>query len=387
MIPDTQQYKKEDQPPPGPDMQQASEQLAAIGRQIDLSHAIEVAQLGDLNLAEAILRENLRELPSHKAWDTLARICAQRGELEKARSCWEEALKLEKECQECQAGIDRIQKIQKSAARSYGWPVILRRLFFSTAILLIIITGFILTQNSIGNLYALSYQTLEEVEKNQPGSGDVTSLFETQQVLLGSVDKSLEIIANTPQANASSTDNGIPIIENQEQILQHLENSQMDLDQMIESVESIQLTQTASTLQSTPIPDPVLVQHEAVTVAISEKGEREIIFRQGLFRYETLLSSSGQEVLREIAYQLEPFVGKTNIRVIGFTDDLEKGNGYLALKRAVEVVAFFDAYTQLPKTMFIIEDPGVRPAPYPNDSWENRANNRTVILVISPNEE
>jgi type VI secretion system protein ImpK len=121
-----------------------------------------------------------------------------------------------------------------------------------------------------------------------------------------------------------------------------------------------------------------------------ERNDCVIIFDSGLFARGAELKPDAKTTLTELGRQLEPYVGRLALRVIGHTDDLPmpaerefRDNIALGMARAVAVVDHLRATTRLPSSMFTMISPGEHLTPYANDTPENRERNRTVVIRLS----
>ncbi len=138
-------------------------------------------------------------------------------------------------------------------------------------------------------------------------------------------------------------------------------------------------------------PPPELKLEIAGVDVNTQPGLIEVRFDSGLFEYGTMLTSQAEQLLTILGLQLEPYVGRITIAVIGCTDDLPvRGapqyldNIGLGRRRAGVVIDYLRATSRLPDAMFTIQSSTGLPSPYANDSAANRAGNRTAVLRISP---
>lgn len=115
-----------------------------------------------------------------------------------------------------------------------------------------------------------------------------------------------------------------------------------------------------------------------------------ISFEDGIFGVGTQLMPAARRALLTFARQLAPYGNRLSITVIGCTDNTPmnpgsryKDNADLGLARAREVAHVLGSAAGLPDDVFHIMSYGERWAPFPNDTPQNRARNRTVVLRIS----
>jgi type VI secretion system protein ImpK len=121
----------------------------------------------------------------------------------------------------------------------------------------------------------------------------------------------------------------------------------------------------------------------------TERNEIVLTFDSGLFIRGIEFTSEAKLVLAMLGRQLEPYVGHISVHVIGHTDDLPimarhayRDNIALGFNRALAVVEHLRATSRLPSAVFSISSLGEYLTPYANDTPENRARNRTVVLRI-----
>jgi flagellar motor protein MotB len=120
-------------------------------------------------------------------------------------------------------------------------------------------------------------------------------------------------------------------------------------------------------------------------------GDKLVVnFESGLFDRGTDLKPAAKGVLTLLGQQLEPYINRVSIHVEGHTDDVPvlsgqeyRDNVSLGMARAVTVMEHLRATTRLPSSIFSVSSLGESLPPYLNDTPENRARNRTVVLRIS----
>lgn len=115
-----------------------------------------------------------------------------------------------------------------------------------------------------------------------------------------------------------------------------------------------------------------------------------VVFNKGLFEGGVKLSKEAERQLSKLAQQLAPHGKNASITVIGCTDNVKlsaksryRDNRELGLLRAGEVARFLQAEGGLPAGAFQTLSYGTQWSPYPNDTPENRARNRTAVLRVS----
>jgi type VI secretion system protein ImpK len=139
-----------------------------------------------------------------------------------------------------------------------------------------------------------------------------------------------------------------------------------------------------------PSVPPQLNIHLVGVQAKAEGSEVVVTFTSGLFLQRSTLTPDARELLGRLAKQLEPMGSRLTIRVVGHTDDTTPPPGFrypdntaLGLARAMAVAEHLRESSTLPRTVFLLQSLGEEAPPYPNDSRENRARNRTVVLRVS----
>lgn len=122
----------------------------------------------------------------------------------------------------------------------------------------------------------------------------------------------------------------------------------------------------------------------------TEANEIVITFDSGLFNGDANLRPEAKTVLSALGRQMGVHVGRISVRVVGHTDDVPmpagakyRDNLALGMSRAVAVVEHLRSTTQLPAGTFSVSSLGEYLTPYPNDTHEDRARNRTVVIRIS----
>jgi type VI secretion system protein ImpK len=123
----------------------------------------------------------------------------------------------------------------------------------------------------------------------------------------------------------------------------------------------------------------------------SETNHLALVFKKGLFEAGSArLRPEALSTLSLLGRQLEPHSGRIAVCVVGHTDSItvpagsrHRDNVALALSRAVAVVEYLRASAHLPAGLFSVRALGEAMAPYPNDTPDRRAGNRTVVIRIS----
>jgi hypothetical protein len=146
------------------------------------------------------------------------------------------------------------------------------------------------------------------------------------------------------------------------------------------------------------LPPPGVTSTEP-TLAIDMSGARVtrsgadhvIVFNTPLFTRANKLNDEARIQLARLGRQLESVADRIVIIVAGHTDNEPvphnreyADNVDLGYLRAEAVVEHLAATAALPRHIFSALGLGERNAPFPNDSEENRARNRTVVITIRP---
>lgn len=125
-------------------------------------------------------------------------------------------------------------------------------------------------------------------------------------------------------------------------------------------------------------------------VVKSENGVKIVMFERGIFLGSAKLGPEGRRSLDALSKQLAPFADKLAVTVIGCTDNvpMNRGSRYadnqeLGLARAAEVARNLESAAKIPSASIRMLSYGERWSPYPNDTPDNRARNRTAVLRIS----
>ncbi|MFH1861767.1 MAG: hypothetical protein ABH878_03045, partial [bacterium] len=170
----------------------------------------------------------------------------------------------------------------------------------------------------------------------------------------------------------------------QHQQQQTLASIQASVDQLILKSAAVQLD---TTLAGINLNIPGITQK-----TVSDR--MSLCFDEGLFKGGTdQLKPQAATILETLGGKLAQ-LGSIHVAVIGCTDDLPlpegshfRNNEVLGWARALAAMEQLKESSHLPVSTFSLHCRTALQAPYPNDSPENRACNRTVILQISAKSE
>jgi outer membrane protein OmpA-like peptidoglycan-associated protein len=146
---------------------------------------------------------------------------------------------------------------------------------------------------------------------------------------------------------------------------------------------------TPAPVQSSRSADGLSLKVPGATVK-AQGDVRIVTFDSGIFMGGVRLSSAARRSLDALGRQLAPYGKRLSITVIGCTDNVPinmggryENNQDLGLARANEVAQHLQRSAKIPASVFQTLSYGERWTPYPNDTPENRARNRTAVLRIS----
>ena len=343
------------------DLDQALLQINTSLLRLDYLSAIQLAQGGDLPSAESILRKLVQSDPSEENFDLLARVLAQQGRLEEAKEIWERILAENPNHQNARAALNVIEsRKRKKGNKPKLIPILLGSLLIT---ILVFLTGISLelrrATRSISRVDSLLIQQARPLIIHEYSSTSPESIEQITSQIKKDIDKGSITLLNEIASVKSS--------------LQELSTQ-------------ANLLEESFIHTTTPTPQPTFPEISIDLPGIRKvalDGSLKLIFENGLFKYDQVLSAEGKQTLSDLAYQLEPFVGQIEIAVYGFTDDIEQTATLLDIQRALAVVKHITSTSQIPASTFVIRDAGDLPAPYPNNSPSNRMRNRTVILIIT----
>ena len=141
----------------------------------------------------------------------------------------------------------------------------------------------------------------------------------------------------------------------------------------------------AATVKPVASVPPLKLSVPGATVK-ADGGETVVFFDSGVFSSATRLSPEGRAALIEAGRQILRLGKPVTVTVVGCTDNVPvtrksafKDNTDLGLQRAGEAIKVLQA-AGVPASSLKPVSYGVQWSPYPNDTPQNRARNRTVVL-------
>lgn len=315
--------------------------------QLEYEQAIKYAHQGEWAIAEYKLKAIVEQTnPEPHHLDLMARIYAQQGKFDLARKAWEQALYLDPQCSSAKEALEYLSDYKRGMR--YNRVTLINLAF----IIVILVMGILFWKTF--ELNNSVKRTLHEIRI----SNSIRALEDNEYSDAVNEGAILQI-------EKLATKDDVVILANQIERLK----------------EQILVTPTSSkgeilTMINLQIPGVKLLQ---------AKDRLEISFERGIFLYEHILNDEGKEALKEIGYKLEPYAGQIQLEIYGFTDDTEKSLQYLEIQRALAVMKYLTSTTQLPADIFSLRSSNGMPAPYPNNSLQNRMKNRTALLIIRIN--
>jgi tetratricopeptide (TPR) repeat protein len=266
-------------------------QISTLLSQNQLAIAAEYARSGDFSSAEDILTSIPDDTLKHSVLELRAKIKAQQGDYESAKSIWAEALKDNPSCPDCLAGLQRVRSILSSKLPAY-W---IKPAVFFVAILagLGLVVALFLRINQLENIIP------EQIERPFVP----TVVFQSDQ------------IENEISALGSPQDKIIDILEEDQEKIGSLSTQIALMNQTP--------TPSPDPTQVPSIIDQIVINTENLNYSVKDETI-EITFEIGLFLYNWLLSEEDKTTLLSHYTELEQWDDEIIIKVIGFTDDTEK---------------------------------------------------------------
>ena len=304
--------------------------LVAGMARMTVSRAAAMARAGDLSGAEELLSlaaDRGEETAAMR--DLLAKVCAQQGRLLDAERHWRRALDLDPGHASSRAGLVKLSHLQRRVWIHPGWlPV-------SAAALVVMLFSWLFL-NGLGR--------------------------DTRRVELDAA-------------------------------LARLDSTQTRLTQVVEGLDTrlaageITLADLPRALAGAP---PADLDLAVPGVALHTDGRDLVVtFTEGLFGDGDRLLPQARDLLTLLGRRLAAKAEGLQVQVVGHTDDIAvpvdsgfQDNFVLSERRAQVVARRLSREGGLPYGKITCLGQADLGAPYPNDSWENRRRNRTVVLLL-----
>jgi flagellar motor protein MotB len=388
--------------------------------------AAELARSGNFVAAEAILQELLLSAnPPTPVLDLQARICAQQGCLHDASEFWRRALQKEPANAAYQAALARLNRMQRQPIwLQMVWPLLLSLgivtcgaiAFFSLLSnqssdntrlrqqLGTVQSEGSATQQQIRNLLA-EMQVLNSnqaaIVKAQSGTGPaLVNLDNINSTLVGFSE---QIKALRSQTLRMATEQEIFDLNSSNQIAALRLTSDREHSQAMEAEDHRSANGKSETEYATLLAtyEKVMAQLSLPTnaptltnipkgITASIEGESVLLtFDEGLFDHGTHFKLGAKSRLEVLAKRLSQASEPLQITVVGYADDdrtflqwTAKWESSLALERAAAVVDYFiELGVFRPANASAVSGDG-RNRPFPSDSLQNRARNKTVVVRV-----
>jgi len=333
----------------------AVDKLVTLLEHLEYEQARNLAKEGNYAEAQTILVNLLRTSSNPLVMDLLARVYAQQGLITEARKMWEKALAIDPKNPDFSKGLAFVTSKQEKISETRFTTKRLLVLFGVIALFSLILVSIFQTiavRRSINQIAAQSTPNVIPAE---------------------------QIIENTSIPDAAQKDTLeklTAISENNQSILTKVDNNQQTLEKLSLTLDTIQ-----PTIEPTKIPMNLDIDVIGTTVTTTESGV-QIRIEERLFLYNDTFTDHGQEILKQLGMQLEPYMGKIQIKVTGYTDSLERDKTNIPFDRGIAVVKYLIDQTRLPTTIFTIASGEGLPPPYPTGSTGDPYRERTVILEV-----
>ncbi|MEV8397400.1 hypothetical protein [Streptomyces niveus] len=324
----------------------------ALHLQLAVNRAHSAARAGDLELAARLLDE-LGELDGPgelgeagratvvAALNLRAKVHAQRGELPEADACWSRVEALAPDDPDAAAGRRTLAKI--TAGRRHARPVV------HTGRVAVIAGALAATVAGV----ALIGGAVKLISGGDDGGGS------------GSV----------AEADTGS---------------ERLREESRRADELKARLAAIEGDRTADAEQRDSVLDEVAKQLAMPGVEIRRHaGDVQLVFRTGVFPYDSVIGPEGAEALTEIGRRLADLSAETPVEttVVGHSvavpGGAPSGGSVVALNRARVAAQYLSQDSDLRLTDFRLVSADQRRGPFPATA-ANAPRNRTVTLLITP---
>lgn len=337
--------------------QHAFARLHSLLDQLEFERARNLAEVGNYAEAKMILIKLLQITNTPTVMDLLARIYAQQGLINEARSMWEKALMIDPINPDYVKALAYIALKQENISNT---QLTRKRLF-----------GFLAITSLLGLFLVPIFQT-GAIRKS-------LNQITAQRTVHASEGELILENGSSPGTNNQDTLDILEVIKQDNQsILQKVETNQ-------EKIDSVLATVTTLIVTDEPSPQLLSLDINVEGISLTPAGSSlQIRFEERLFLYNDTFTISGQELLKQLGTKLEPYIGIIQIKVIGYTDSLERDKTSIPLNRGAAVVKYLTDNTRLPANIFTIASGEGLPPPYPAGSTGDQYRERTVVLVVTP---
>lgn len=310
-----------------------------LKRELILLQASQLAMCGQLDEAEKLIKEEKEILlSSPQALDMLARIAVRRGHFEPAKELWRTALAID-------PGNEAAVKALASINKPWLVYAILRRLAFLAGLALVTILVL----------------------------AGIMTVWPIVRTLILPADSSWNRIS-APHRIASN------------RLIPKISKGGAEIVVPSQQYSSPKMELPAKQKVSFK-PLPVF---SLTGAAVSADGNGiKIVFNEGLFAYRDVLKDSAVKSLSELGMIVKDNAQEFSIIVEGYTDSdlmppntLFRNNYELGLHRAVAAIKIILTSTEMPTDSIVACSSGDKSTPFPNDSYENKQKNRTVVVHL-----
>jgi flagellar motor protein MotB len=346
------------------------EGLQHLTFQFLLAEATELAATGHYAEAEARLAAIPDGRKHPPVLDLLARIRAQQGRPAESVEFWQMAVQMDPANAEYRAGLAYVEKAARGPFHPSRLPGLLLRLLAGLLVLVLFIAVLVRLGGLERRLSAFAVST------PAPGASHPVDLSGIENQLQSLETGMVEIESSLVDAQTD--------LSGVQTRLEEWQSSSVTAQQLLEGqLAALDSGQQALLASQTMEADPIDLKLEIPGLNLAQEGENWIITPEsGLFRYGWLLSDEAQPLLEQLAWQLAPWAGQTQLELVGYAaEDEQDPNFNLAMIRAVLVSDVLSA-AGLPEEMIRIRPAAGRPVPFDNASLSGRAANRTVIFIL-----
>ena len=318
----------------------ASDELKLERAQILLLH-------GKLDQAEQILTPFAQSDPTPAALDLLARIYIQTGRQHEAKALWEVVLRHD-------AGNVAARNALHRLSSPWGLVAAARR--FALLVFIAIVSA----------MCGLGVLTISRVsQENPPSITPVPAMTEHGTLHLADEPGS------SPSRYASARQTTVAPAPDEPHTVPDQDPS------------------TQEPAPDTPLPQAMPSLVIAGCTIITNAAEIVLVFNEGLFGYRCELTETGNAVLGNLAAALAECPPVVRLLVEGHTDNdpMPTGGPFpsnyaLGFARAATVADRLKGYAAIPAQTIVASSLGSDNPPFPNEDYDSRLRNRTVVLKI-----